>query len=124
MNSDELVELRKITKILTLAHADSLEKTIGKYASTDVRKMIWVLIDGVNMPKDMRNTIGKERVKRRTIYDFLEILEEAKLIENPKRKPPKKLIDFAPASWIELFEREAEAEGEETTWKNQTSERN
>lgn len=113
--SDELKELQRITRILTFAHSDSLEKALEKYASTDVRKMIWVLIDGINMPEDMMNKIGTTRVKRRTVYDFLKILEEAKLVENPKRKPPKRLIDFVPASWIELFEREVEAEEEEAT---------
>lgn len=112
MNSEELTELRKITKILTLAHANALEDTIGRYASTDARKMIWVLIDGINMPEDIMNRIGRARIGLRTIYDFLEILGEAKLIENPKRKPPKKLIDFVPASWIQLFEGQGEAEGE------------
>lgn len=112
--SDELKELQKITRILTLAHADPLEKALEEYASTDVRKMIWVLIDGINMPEDMLNKLGATRVKRRTVYDFLKLLTEAKLIENPKRKPPKKLVDFVPASWIDLFEREIGVEGEET----------
>lgn len=114
-DSKQLKELQTITKILTLAHSESLEKAISKYASTDARKMIWVLIDGINMPEDIVNTIGTARIKKRAVYDFLKLLEKARLIENPKRKPPKKLIDFVPASWIELLERPAEAEGEETT---------
>jgi len=113
--SEEMKELQKITRTLTLAYADSLEKSLEKYASTDVRKMIWVLIDGINMPKDIMNRIGKDRIKERAIRVFLETLEEAKLIENPKRKPPERLVDFVPASWIALFEREVEAEGEEAT---------
>ena len=96
-----LKELQKITKILTLAHANSLEKSISKYATTDTRKKIWVLIDGVNMPKDMVTKIGK--VKVRAIERFLDVLENAGLIENPRRKPPSKLIDFVPSSWIELL---------------------
>ena len=104
MSSEELEELQKITRILTFAHSNSLEKTISKYASTDKRKMIWVLIDGINMPQDMINRIGATKIKQRTVYGFLEVLEQAKLIENPKRKPPKRLIAFVPASWIELLE--------------------
>lgn len=107
MSSNELMELRKITKILTLAHGDSLERAIAKYASTDNRKIIWVLIDGSNMPNDIIRKMGTTRIKRRTVYDFLEVLEEVKLIVNPKRKPPKRLIDFVPSSWIELYEKKA-----------------
>lgn len=99
--SDELKELQKISKILTLANSDSLEEAISKYATTDKRKKIWVLIDGINMAIDI---IDKTSIKRRTVYEFLEVLENVKLIENPKRKPPIKLIDFGPASWIELLE--------------------
>jgi len=107
MNDEELEELKKITRILTLAHSQILEREISKYASTDKRKMIWVLIDGTNMPQDM---IDKIQIKRRTVYDFLEVLDQADLIENPKRKPPRRLVDFVPSSWIELLEREAEGE--------------
>ena len=103
MGNEELEELQRITRILTFAHSDSLERVISKYASTDKRKMIWVLIDGINMPQDMIDKIGKIKIKQRTVYDFLEVLEQAKLIENPKRKPPKRLVDFIPASWIELL---------------------
>ena len=110
--SAELKELQKITRILTLAHADSLKKALEKYASTDERKMMWVLIDGTNMQKDMVNRIGTERIKKSAIYNFLEILEKAKLIENPWGKPPKRLVDVVPASWIELLE-EKQREQEE-----------
>lgn len=103
MGDKEVKELQKITKILTLAHSEALEKEISKYASTEKRKMIWVLIDGINMPQDMIDKIGKTKIKRRTVYDFLEVLEQAKLIENPKRKPPRRLVDIVPASWIELL---------------------
>ena len=101
--SNELKELQKITKILTFAHSDSLEKAISEYASTDERKIAWVLINGINMPEDIAKRIGR-KITKWAIYDFLKILEEAKLIENPKRKPPKRLIEFVPASWIELLE--------------------
>ena len=106
--SAELKELQKITRILTLAHSESLEREISKYASTDRRKMIWVLIDGINMPSDIMNKIRTTKVGKRTVYDFLEVLEKAKLIENPEGKPPRRLIDLVPASWIDLLEEKTE----------------
>ena len=105
--SEELKELQKITKILTLAHAEAIENEIAKYATTDKRKKVWVLIDGVNMPKDMVRLIGK--IKVRAVFTFLNELEKAEFIENPKRKPPRKLIDYVPPAWIELLE---ESKGE------------
>ena len=99
--SDELNELRKISKILTIAHSEALEKAIAKYATTEERKKIWVLIDGKRFPKDMVNIVGN--VKVRAIEIFLDDLERAQLIENPKRKPARKLIDYVPTEWVELL---------------------
>ena len=111
--SEELKELEKITKILILVYSDSLEKELSKYATTDERKMVWVLINDKNMPKDMVKLIGSDRIKTRAIHQYLNILENATLIKNPKRKPPKKLIDFVPASWIELLDKVIKIEEKE-----------
>lgn len=100
--SDELKELKNIRKILTLAYAKAIENELGKYATTDERKKIWVLIDGTNMPKDMVRLISKLKV--RAVNIFLNDLEKAGFIENPKRKPPRKLINYVPPTWIELLE--------------------
>jgi len=107
-DSKQLEELQKITKILTHAYSELLEIEISKYASTDRRKMIWVLIDGINMPNDITNKVRTAKVGLRTVYDFLEVLEKAKLIENPEGKPPRRLIELVPASWIDLLEGKTE----------------
>lgn len=112
-DSKQLKELQTITKILTLAHSESLVREISKYASTDRRKMIWVLIDGINMPSDVMNKIRTTKVGQRTVYDFLEVLEKAKLIENPEGKPPRRLIDLVPTSWIDLLEGKTEEKKDE-----------
>ena len=104
--SDQLKELERISMILMLAHAKEIESELSKYAKTDERKKIWILIDGNNMPKDMAKLAGN--IKVRAIETFLKQLATAKLIENPLRKPPSKLIDYVPLSWIELFEKEKE----------------
>ena len=92
--SEQLKELEKISRILMLAYAKEIEIELSKFASTDERKKIWVLIDGQNMPKDMAKLAGN--VKVRAIERFLKQLAKAKLIENPSRKPPSKLIDYVP----------------------------
>lgn len=108
--SNELSELRKISKILLLANAKVIEDELSKYATTDSRKKIWVHINGKRMSKDIAQCVG---IKRRAVYLFLNDLEQAELIENPKRKPPKKIIDYVPPSWLKLIEAEVPTEEEE-----------
>jgi len=98
--SDELTELRKISKILILANAKAIEDELSKYATTDERKKVWVLIDGKRMSKDIAEAAG---IKRRAVDLFLKILANAELIENPRGKPPKRLLDYVPSSWLELI---------------------
>jgi len=103
--SDELVELKKISKILTLANATVLEQELKKYATTPERKKAWVLINGERSPDDL---IAGSGMKKRTVYDFLKILSDADLVETPFGKPPKKKLEFVPAAWLDLLEEKEE----------------
>ncbi len=98
--SSELFELRKISKILLISNAKAIELELTKYINTEERKKIWILIDGERTVNDL---INMGNMKQRTIYDFLKILEIADLIEFPHGKPPKKILDFIPASWLSLI---------------------
>jgi len=112
--SDEITELQKISRVLTLAYAEAIEREIAKHATTNSRKKIWVLVDGTNMPKDIVRIIGK--IEQGAVETFLSQLEKAKLIENPSRfarKPPSKLVDYVPPKWIELLEGAKVEEGKE-----------
>lgn len=109
--SDELSELRKISKILILANVKTIETELSKYATTDDRKRVWILLDGQRMTKDIAKIIG---IKRRAVGIFLKILENAELIENLRGKPPKKIIDYVPPAWLELISVEVPEEREES----------
>lgn len=98
--TDELTELKKISKILILSNAQTLEKELSKYATTEDRKRVWALIDGKILPKEIAIAIGGSR---RAVEIFLKGLENAELIECTYGKPPKKIVDFVPASWIDLI---------------------
>lgn len=98
--SDELAELRKISKILILANARALKDELSKYATTDDRKRAWVLINGQTMSKDIAQSIG---ITTRSVDMFLEVLERAELVENLWGRPPKRILDYVPASWLELM---------------------
>jgi hypothetical protein len=111
--SEELTELKKISKILTMVNAKTIENELAKYATTDERKRIWVLIDGKRMSKDIATSSG---VTRRAVDLFLKSLETAELVESPWGKPPKRILDFVPAPWLNLIKPE-EVKPEETSQK-------
>jgi len=102
-----LEELKTISKILTLAHGESLERELSKIASSDERKRMWVLIDGIKLPKDLAK---EAEVSVRSINRFLSIGQKAGLIRNPWGKPPTRLVDYVPAKWIELVKLPEEEE--------------
>lgn len=111
--SEELAELKKISKILTMVNAKTIEDELAKYATTDERKRIWILIDGKRMSKDISTGSG---ITRRAVDLFLKSLEIADLVESPWGKPPKRILDFVPATWLDLIKPE-EAKPEETSQK-------
>ena len=109
--TDELTELRKISKILLLANASVIESELGKIATSDDRKRMWVLIDGVRMLKDIAN---KLRVTERAVRYFLDAMAAGGFVENLRGEPPKRILDYVPPSWIELAQAE-EKEAEPPT---------
>ena len=98
-DGDTLRELRKITRILSLANADAIERELTKIVSTDERRRMWVLIDGQRMPKDIAID-GK--VSERAVNYFLNAAITAEIIEHSRGKPPRRVLDYVPVSWIEL----------------------
>lgn len=102
-----LRELRKISKILTLANATIIEEELAKIANSDARKKMWVLIDGKRMPKDLAEETG---VTNMAVSKFLKAATKAECIEYIQREPPRRIWDYVPPSWIELLELE-ETEG-------------
>ena len=107
--TDELAELRKISKILLLTNASVIESELGKIATSDDRKRMWVLIDGFRMPKDIASQL---KITDRAVRYFLDGLAAAGFIENQKGEPPKKILDYVPPPWIELAQVEEKEEGE------------
>jgi hypothetical protein len=104
-----LRELRKISRILTLANAASVEKELSKIATTTERKRMWVLMDGIRMPKDLAEETG---VTVMTVSNFLAAGVTAELIEYIRGKPPRRILDYVPPSWIDLVKLPAIEEGE------------
>jgi len=52
------------------------------------------------------------------VNKILKVFETAELIENQRGKPPRKLLDLVPASWLELVKVRAQEEEQESTEAN------
>lgn len=113
-NEDDatLRELRKISKILTLANASVIEKELSKIANSDARKKMWVSIDGIRMPKNIAEEVG---VTQMAVSYFLNAASAAEFIEYAQRKPPRKILDYVPPSWIDLVMKERGGVEQETS---------
>ena len=105
-----LKELKKISKIITLSNGKMLEVEIAKYASTNDRKKIWVLIDGIRQADEIVKISG---ITQAPVYKFLKILEDSGLIERQRGKPPQRLLDYVPAEWIDLVQTDTKSAGSE-----------
>ena len=101
VNDEILAELRKLTKLVTISNGKSIESELQQYATNDGRRKIWVLVDGKNQVDDIVKLSG---LKQRTVYEFLKILEDAKLVEKSFGKPPIRLLDYVPPKWVELLQ--------------------
>lgn len=101
VDEEILKELKKISKIITISNGSSIERELSKYATSDDRKKIWVLIDGNRNSDQISKEIG---VTKRAVDMALQSFENASLIEERKYGvPPKRVVDYVPAEWIDLL---------------------
>lgn len=103
MSCDEIIlrELRRISKILVLTNAQTIEEELSKIATTGDRKRMWILIDGHRMPKEIANEVG---VTPMAVSYFLNAAVATELVEYSRGKPPRKVLDYVPPSWLNLIE--------------------
>jgi len=104
-NEDVTKELQKITRILTFVYADKIENELEKIATTDERKIFWVLIDEKKNPEEIAKISG---ASLRSVQRFQKLAEDAGLINNPRGKPASKIFDYVPPEWIELVPKESD----------------
>lgn len=100
-----LKELRKMNRLITLANGEKIEQELGKFATSDERRMIWVLIDGRRQSPEIAQIIKKTKS---AVDKFLQTLESAGLVEERVYgKPPVRAIEYVPASWVDLVSKPA-----------------
>ena len=112
-----LKELRKITKILTLANASLIEKELEKIAGTNERKKIWVLMDGKLMPNDLAKEVG---VSAMAVSYFLNAGKVAELINYERGKPPERALGYIPPAWIDLLKLPQEETAQQEKSENES----
>ena len=116
-NNDLILhELKKISKILTLANAEAIEDELSKIVNSNARKKMWVLIDNNRMPKELAK---EAKVTTMAVSKFLNALTEADFIVYSPREPPRKILDYTPPSWIELIVESSDQTIEENQGDNE-----
>src|SRR6266508_6952823 len=93
---DFLREIRRLNATVRFAFARQLQTELEKVASTPDRRRIWAVIDGELTTKDISRQLG---IPRRTVDFFLSLAEECGLLQNPRGRPPVKLVDYVPLEW-------------------------
>lgn len=91
-----LTELVEIKQILLLNSREVLKNELNELASTNERKEIWGLLDGLTSTTEISKTVG---VSTRTVQFFVSQLEEKELVITEKRGYPKRRMDYIPSDW-------------------------
>jgi len=91
-----LAELGEIKQILLLNSREVLKNELNEIASTEERKQIWGLLDGLTSTADISKKVG---VSLRTVQMFAFQLEEKEFVITEKRGYPKRRMDYIPSDW-------------------------
>ena len=91
-----LSELMEIKHLLLLNSREVLKQILNDVASTDERKQIWGLMDGLTSTSDIAE---KVKISPRAVQIFISQLEEKELVLTEKRGYPKRRMDYIPSDW-------------------------
>lgn len=98
-DADDLRELKKISKILLLVNAPTIEKELSRIATTDERKKLWIMIDGKRTSADIAVAVG---ITQRSVQRFLKETKLAELIDYDGDSV-RRLLDYVPPAWVQLM---------------------
>jgi predicted Rossmann fold nucleotide-binding protein DprA/Smf involved in DNA uptake len=90
---EELVRIRELLERLA---RKELKEDLEKVATTEERKKIWALCDGMTSTADIATKSG---VSQRAVQIFLNELQAKDLITFEKRGYPKRKYNYIPSEW-------------------------
>ena len=91
-----LDELSKIRQLLEILARNALREELERIATTDERKRIWALCDGLRSTEEIAKKVG---VTPRTVQRFIKELRNVDLVTIVKRGYPKRRFDYIPSDW-------------------------
>ena len=91
-----LEEISTIRQLLEMLARKALKEELERLATTNERKKIWALCDGLRSTKEIAEEVG---ITQRTVQRFIKELQEADLIIIEKRGYPKRRFNYVPSDW-------------------------
>ena len=96
INEKKYEELIKIRQLLERLARKDLKEELEGVATTDERKRIWALCDGLTSTLDIASKTG---VSQRAVQIFVNELQDKDLITVERRGYPKRKYDYIPSDW-------------------------
>jgi len=101
MASEEIMEemskqLGEIKQLLLVMARGDIQKELETIITTDEKKKIWALCDGINTTTEISN---KAKVSIRYVQVIIKDLQNANLVSVEKRGIPKRVFDYVPKNW-------------------------
>jgi len=90
---EELVRIRSLLERLV---RKELKEELENIASTNERKMIWALCDGMNNTTDIASKVG---ISQRAVQIFIGELMARDLVKIEKRGYPRRKYEYMPEDW-------------------------
>ncbi len=90
------IELGDIKRLLLILARDAIRKDLEPIITTDERKRIWALCDGMNTTSEIAE---QARITPRLVQMVVKELQEEDLVSIEKRGIPKRTFDYVPKTW-------------------------
>jgi len=92
---ENLEEIKLLTRLMAQTQLDEILLNI---ATTEDRKKIWALLNGVRDSQEIADSIN---ISKRSVDRFLKLAESVGLANNPWGRPASRKIDYVPTTWLQ-----------------------
>jgi DNA-binding transcriptional ArsR family regulator len=89
-------EMVKVRRLLEIVVRDQLKKWLEQSLTTEERRKIYFLMDGISGTEEIAQKAG---VSRRSVQLVMKDLLDAGLISLEKRGYPRRIFDYIPSEW-------------------------